>query len=280
MNEIQELFRGIAARKGLAPKVSVNEGKRSIKFADKGVEDLPLWITSFAGLNLSEEGSRERLLNHVAHYKPKVVVLESWYLIAGDVDENVAVEVKPVLDWLLTMGREQETAVIVSHHFNKQAKEYKRPAARLSGSNVWSRFFESAVFLERSGDEGDYSAKFEAQHRAFTGLTKMLAFDMATDENEDRYEVTVTDPLHDVSEDMPDVKEGTGDWGLDCVRDLEKGEWMELEEAAKEGGCTQGAMKKRVLKSASFGMRQKGASVVIVRTDKGAMMGRGKEVRA
>ncbi len=40
MNEIQELFRGIAARKGLAPKVSVNEGKRSIKFADKGVEDL------------------------------------------------------------------------------------------------------------------------------------------------------------------------------------------------------------------------------------------------
>ncbi len=171
--EIQGMLHRIAFEKGaFGPE------------GDEWGRDLPLDIRSLSGFNLAEESHREELLNYIRTAEPVAVILETWYLLAGDVDENEAKEVKPVIQWLLAVAEEERCAMIVSHHFRKGAREGGRISDAVSGSGVFARAFESRFTIERVGEEEDHLALFQASHRYEKGSkhTISVEYDKSRDE--------------------------------------------------------------------------------------------------
>lgn len=150
--------------------------------------NLPVHLWSFPGLDLTTEESQLELEEQIRLLKPKLVVLETLYLLIGNSDENSAQEMKPVLEYMSYVSRTYGTALIVSHHYNKGSDSSARALGRLSGSGVFGRWVESAVFCERVGEESDSTIIFHSEHRAQPGQGKVnVQFEF----DEDTYRVNI-----------------------------------------------------------------------------------------
>lgn len=55
----------------------------------------------------------------------------------------------------------------------------------MSGSGVFGRVFESAVYLERKGEEEDHTVLLQSQHRAQEGMKTTIRFEIDADSDED-----------------------------------------------------------------------------------------------
>ena len=237
----------VKSSRGLVPQVD-----------DAGVvlpgKAMPLWVCSFPHLNLTEEVDRNRLVNEIRSKKLRVLILEAWYLMSGAVNENDAAEVNPITKWLMQLTEQEGCSIIVSHHYNKGSGQGVREGNRMSGSGVFARSFESAVFLERKGEENDHTVKLTARHRAHSGTEIALSFRVREDEDED-YNVVFLTP-EEVAE-MEDVDLGgassTGGKSagrpqadLSFLDELEQGEAILITEAAESCGVSVKTLKRRL----------------------------------
>jgi hypothetical protein len=137
----------------------------------------------------------------VAEVQPRLVIFETFYLLAGSfVDESIG-EVKPVLSFLTRLSYEYNCSVIISHHFHK-AHEDKRHQDRVSGSNIFSRWYESAIFVERVGEEEENRIVMRTAHRDGGGVREQVRF--IWDSADDDYLVEFIDP-DDASEAVVDL---------------------------------------------------------------------------
>lgn len=215
---------------------------------------MPLWVCSFPHLDLTIEEHRDRLVNTIRRNSLKVLILEAWYLMSGAVNENHADETTPVVKWLMQLAVREKCAVIVSHHYNKGSGVGVRAGARMSGSGVFSRSFESAVYLERKGEEEDHAVKLTAQHRAHIGMDTVLKFVVDTHRDDD-YNVAFLTASELAELDAVDmggggIPQGTGrpKKSLDALHELEAGEALTLAEASKLTGVSTTTIRNRLEK--------------------------------
>jgi hypothetical protein len=105
--------------------------------------------------------------------KPALVILDPLYRMAPGINENSQEAMSPILSDLSAISTKHDCALILAHHFNKSNDENKnyRSGHRISGTSVFARWYESAVYVERKGKEGDYTIKFNTEHREHGSLT-------------------------------------------------------------------------------------------------------------
>lgn len=181
---IQERLRRIAWQKG------VGGGQNGDKFVVQFPDNLPLDMVANPGLDFMSDESRERLATYCSKFRPLVIILESFYLMAREIDENSAKDVTAALSFLKELAHEYGTGIVISHHYNKEASsedgKKRRSGLRMSGSSVFGRWYESAVYLERQGEDEDGRALITAEHREQKGSGRLhMQISMDTEDETD-----------------------------------------------------------------------------------------------
>lgn len=226
---IQERLRRIAWQKGLAGGTP-NGNKFEVEFPKK----LPLYIATFPGLNFLDPESQERLQLFCQKKKPLVLILESFYLMAQEIDENRAAEVMPALAFIKELAQEHQTSVILSHHYNKPTESetrnqaHRRAGFRMSGSGVFGRWYESAVFLERKGEEEESKAIITAEHREKKGSGKQTLQVSMDESDEVDYNIEILDRDMELPEQVDPE---------DKVVDMVGGKYRKRKKTPKDFSC-------------------------------------------
>lgn len=100
------------------------------------------------------EGDRDRVALAVKELKPTVVVVDS---LGGahSGGENKIEEVRPMLDFLARLARDEKIAVIAVHHLRKRAPTESTEASmdKVRGSTGFAAFARSIVAVETAGEE-------------------------------------------------------------------------------------------------------------------------------
>ena len=149
---------------------------------------LPVKILAHAGLNLREDESKELLETEIINTRPILLILDSLYLVLGDINENQANEIRPVLQWLLRIRYKYNVAIAVVHHWNKNGAS-ERGGQRMLGSTIIHGWVESAMHV-RLRDQNEVSV--EREFRAYGRPPLTVKFDMG-DPGNLKYSTTVTD---------------------------------------------------------------------------------------
>jgi AAA domain/RepB DNA-primase from phage plasmid len=182
----------IEHQKGLTDRV----GKDKYEIVFDGRHNLPIWITSLPRLNLQDPESRAQLERHVAAMQPVLVILETFYLLAGGVKENNEDEVKPILAFLAKLSYDHGCSVVLSHHFHKNRDDEKRFIDRISGSGIFGRWYESGMFIERKGVETDNSITVYTSHRDGQSGKFSLRIQWETEKNGEEEDGTTLEIAH------------------------------------------------------------------------------------
>jgi len=124
--------------------------------------DLDLQVITAPSIRLDVETDRDRLEQTVAALRPTLLVLDPFVRLHR-IDENVSAEVAPLLDFLRTLQRRYQTAVVLVHHARKGAA-HLRAGQALRGSSELHAWGDSNLYLRRTGDSDQLALAIE--HRA------------------------------------------------------------------------------------------------------------------
>jgi len=103
---------------------------------------------------------RTRLRATVAHYRPRLLVLDPYVRLQSGVDENDATEVSAILGTLRELSRKESVAIVLVHHTRKGGAE--DPGQGLRGSGDFHAWGDSNLYLRRRRD----SISLAIEHRA------------------------------------------------------------------------------------------------------------------
>lgn len=126
------------------------------------LEDLDLQVITAPTLRIDVETERNRLDDTVRVLRPALLVLDPFVRLHR-IDENVSAEVAPLLDFLRSLQRRYQTAIILVHHARKGAA-HLRAGQALRGSSELHAWGDSNLYLRRGGDGDKLSLTIE--HRA------------------------------------------------------------------------------------------------------------------
>lgn len=130
--------------------------------ASVALEDLDLQVITAPTLRLDVETDRNRLDDTVRVLRPALLVLDPFVRLHR-IDENVSAEVAPLLDFLRSLQRRYQTAIILVHHARKGAA-HLRAGQALRGSSELHAWGDSNLYLRR-GRDGDMLS-LTIEHRA------------------------------------------------------------------------------------------------------------------
>lgn len=134
----------ILASRGMAMGGHVENGRLSLN-----LDSPPIFFLHNTGFLLTEEDHLDQLAADIELLKPKLVVLDPFYRMAPGVDENSAKDVGAVLGPLLDLKQETGVGMLLIHHWNKPSSQNPQsPRHRISGSGVFGRWFESAIYID------------------------------------------------------------------------------------------------------------------------------------
>lgn len=155
---------------GMAKVDSKNPRKIVVEFP----EEQPIYFLNNYGYSLSDPLHCELMEDMVAEIKPALVIFDPLYLMI-DGDVNSAKELQPVLQWLMDLKNDYNTAVMVVHHWNKSGSN-PRGGQRMLGSATLHGWVESALYIQLQNEiDKDRSSKIsiEREFRA-AGLMPRL----------------------------------------------------------------------------------------------------------
>ena len=122
------------------------------------LEHLAVGLITTPSLQLDHPDDQERLMQTVARFKPKLLVLDPLVRLHRG-DENSAADTSALLGFLRQLQREHAVAVAVVHHVRKSAASQPGQALRGSGDlHAWS---DSSLYLLRR----KASLELHAEHR-------------------------------------------------------------------------------------------------------------------
>jgi len=127
--------------------------------------ELPLYFLNNQGFDFTNEEDRQFLENSIAEIKPVLIIFDPLYLMLGDKDESSSRDIRPVLNWLLTLRYTYKTSVIVIHHWNKSGKS-ERGGQRMLGSVLWHGWVESALYTKVINEQ-QHQIEVEREFRSF-----------------------------------------------------------------------------------------------------------------
>jgi hypothetical protein len=158
-------------------------------------DNIPVHLMNNQGFNLRDKDHIAFLEDALAKAKterklPKLVVLDPLYLLAPGINESDSKDVAPILRRLLHLKQKWNVGILIVHHYNKPRQDEDRhPGNRITGSNVFYRWFESALYLAKGKEPGQVVMSLEHRGHAPTGAIH-LEFDIG-EMGEDDYFVDV-----------------------------------------------------------------------------------------
>lgn len=182
--EMRKRLRYIAASKGLGGKVERRGDEISVHLPDP----VPLYLRNRKQFDLSSDESFQMLHKQVTRKDITLVILDPLQLMLGEVDENRASEVRPILYNILQLKEETGTGIMIIHHYNKASdKNPRKGGQRMLGSQAFHGWVESALYMSKN-------EKYETEvEREFRNFEEIEDFSIAYVGGEDRYEVAVSE---------------------------------------------------------------------------------------
>jgi len=176
-------------------------------------QDLPLYFVNNKSFHVTDEEQFEQLVGWVKANRPKLLVLDPFYLIAPTVDENSSREVAPVMNNLLRLKQDYDCGILIVHHYKKA--DPKNPVSggeRMSGTGVFHRWLESSLYLERVQGK-PFTVKITPEHRNFPPQGVMhVEFEMG-EIGDLEYRVHVEHKKEEVTELFTQFRELVADGG-------------------------------------------------------------------
>lgn len=173
----------ICESRGLFPQAQFN-GNGEVTIPQT---TLPFYLKNTSRFSLSDEDDLNWLAEITQTMKPELIVLDPWYKMTSDVNENVAAEVNPILK-NLSQIKDLGTGLVIIHHYKKQSAQLPvKGGARISGTSLFHRWLESALYVERGEKVGEVTLSTE-QRMALPLSEVALRFSMRGDYD---YEVDV-----------------------------------------------------------------------------------------
>lgn len=159
--EMRKRLRFIAASKGLGGKVHKKGDEYSVHLP----EPVPLYLRNRKQFDLSNPKSFRKLHKHIEAKDIKLLILDPLQLMLGQVDENKASEVRPILYNFLQLKEETGCGIMILHHYAKSSSNNPRKGGqRMLGSQAFHGWVESALYLTK--DE-NYVTHVEREFRNF-----------------------------------------------------------------------------------------------------------------
>jgi hypothetical protein len=111
------------------------------------LDTLGIGLITVPTLRLDNEEHRRRLRATVAAIRPRLLILDPLVRLHGG-DENSSADISSLLDFLRTLQREHEVAVLVVHHVRKSPAS--QPGQALRGSGDLHAWLDSGLYLLRT----------------------------------------------------------------------------------------------------------------------------------
>ena len=131
-------------------------------------ETLDIHVITSPSLRLDRKEDQIRLQETVDAVRPRLLVLDPFVRLHR-VDENVAADVAPLLDYLRQLERRFHTAVLVVHHARNGAA-HARAGQALRGSSEFHAWGDSNLYLRRRDD----ALLLTIEHRAAPSTAGLL----------------------------------------------------------------------------------------------------------
>lgn len=159
----------------LKPRLAKERIKEIIN--SQGNEYFPTKNFMYCGLR-GQSRSLEDLALHIQaikDFEPDMVIVDPFYKLGGEYDENDAGSVGLVLDKMESFSERLDCAFVYAHHFSKGNKAETDHIDRASGSGVFAR--DPDAILTLTPHEEDYHLVLEATLRNFpTPEKKVIEF--------------------------------------------------------------------------------------------------------
>jgi hypothetical protein len=136
--------------------------------AQVAFEMLDIHVITSPSLRLDRKEDQIRLQETVEAVRPRLLVLDPFVRLHR-VDENVAADVAPLLDYLRQLERRFHTAVLLVHHARKGAA-HARAGQALRGSSEFHAWGDSNLYLRRRDD----ALLLTIEHRAAPSTAGLL----------------------------------------------------------------------------------------------------------
>jgi AAA domain len=183
-SEMRKRLRFIAASKGLGGSIHRKGDELSVHFPDP----IPLYLRNRKQLDLSDDETFQMLHSHILEKDIKLLILDPLQLMLGEVDENKASEVRPILYNFLQLKEETGTGIMIVHHYSKASdKNPRKGGQRMLGSQAFHGWVESALYLSKND-------KYETEvEREFRNFDPIEGFSIAYVGGNEKYEVAISE---------------------------------------------------------------------------------------
>lgn len=131
------------------------------------LRDIPFYVQNNEGFQLDDPDWRRAVEVYLEKHKISLLILDPFYMMLGEADENDASEVRPMLQWLSSLRQRYGCSVLLVHHYNKSGSD-KRPGLRIRGSSVFHGWLENGLYVTRQDIEG--KIKIEKEYRSFQSV--------------------------------------------------------------------------------------------------------------
>lgn len=112
------------------------------------LQDLPVFLIDVPVLRLDREEDLHRLRASIGKCKPRLLVLDPFVRLVGNIDENSASDVSSVLGSLRAIQRDCDVAILLVHHARKSPAA--NPSQAYRGSSDFAAWSDSNLFLTKS----------------------------------------------------------------------------------------------------------------------------------
>jgi len=113
-------------------------------------QSLPVFLIDAPVLRLDTPEDLRRLRAAIDQCQPRLLVLDPFVRLVGNIDENSAADVSAVLGSLRAIQREKDVAILLVHHARKSPAANPNQAYR--GSSDFAAWSDSNLFITRRGD--------------------------------------------------------------------------------------------------------------------------------
>lgn len=194
--EFQDRLRRIAFARGMYGHAALEGDTISMEPSTQ----LPISLLNNEGFDLTSKTDLAWLRRQCRRLQPALIILDPFYLMTPGIDENQAASVTPVLARLLKLKQNYNVGIQLIHHYKKQnTMSPIYGAARMSGTGVFHRWFESAVYVERS-EKKPYTVRLVPDHRGHAPQGAItVSFDLGTDVDL-HYDVSISQAKSDKAE--------------------------------------------------------------------------------
>lgn len=195
---LKDRFRKVALHKGILEGKVTKVRRRTLRV--KFPPSLPLYFLNNKGFDFTEDESKELLERKIKEIKPVLVIFDPLYLMLGGRDENSSKDVRPILNWMLSLRYTYNCGIMVVHHWNKSGQS-SRGGQRMLGSVLFHGWVESAVYNLVENEE-EHKVKVQREFRSFPKPKDIMVKYVMGNPGEDMYapEISEEDSSGDLNE--------------------------------------------------------------------------------